>query len=181
MLRLGRVVVGVSGSPGSLRALRYAENLARFRGAALVPVIAWLPPDGERSGRRDPSRCLQQAWTTNAAERLHDALLAAWGDGPQDLVVQPQVERGPPGWVLVTLAGEAEDLLVLGTGRRGALSRMLCCRVSRYCAAHARCPVILIPPAELASDLRRGRTVWALRHRTLTPAQVLAQRRARSA
>ena len=174
-------MVGVSGSPGNLRALRYAESRARARGAALVPVIAWLPPDGERSGRRDPARCLQQTWTTNAAERLHDALLAARGDGPQDLVVQPHVERGPPGWVLVTLAGQAEDVLALGTGRRGALGRLLCCRVSRYCAAHARCPVVLIPPADLARHLGRSRSVWALWHRTLTPAQLLAQGRARPA
>jgi nucleotide-binding universal stress UspA family protein len=160
-----------------LRALRFAEGLARVRRADLVPVIAWLPPDGERSGRHDPAQCLRQKWTSNAAERLHDAMLAALGQLPQDLVVQPRVERGQPGWVLVTLACDADDVLVLGTGRRGALRRMLCCRVCRYCAAHAQCPVILIPPAELARDLKPGRSAWKLRHRTLTPAHFLAQGR----
>ena len=90
--------------------------------------------------------------------------------------MQPHVERGPPGWVLVTLARGADDVLVLGAGRRGPLGRILCCRVSRYCAAHARCPVVLIPPAELARHLRHSRSIWVLRHRTLTPEQVLAQR-----
>ena len=41
---VGRVVVGTSGSPGSLRALRYAEVVARAHDAVLMPAIAWLPP-----------------------------------------------------------------------------------------------------------------------------------------
>ena len=40
MAAVHRVVVGVSGSLGSLQALRLAADEARARGAALVPVIA---------------------------------------------------------------------------------------------------------------------------------------------
>jgi hypothetical protein len=50
---VGRVIVGASGSPGSLRALRYGEVLARAPQAPLVPVIAWEPPGGAR-GRPVP-------------------------------------------------------------------------------------------------------------------------------
>jgi len=39
-----RVIVGASGSPGNLCALRYAEYLARATGATLIPVHAWIPP-----------------------------------------------------------------------------------------------------------------------------------------
>jgi len=39
-----RVIVGASGSPGSLRALRHAEDLARHSDATLMPVLAWVPP-----------------------------------------------------------------------------------------------------------------------------------------
>jgi nucleotide-binding universal stress UspA family protein len=35
-----RVIVGASGSPASLRALRYAQHLARDYNATLVPVLA---------------------------------------------------------------------------------------------------------------------------------------------
>src|SRR5207245_7123539 len=42
-----RVIVGASGSPGSLRALRRAEDLARHSVATLTPVLAWIPPGGE--------------------------------------------------------------------------------------------------------------------------------------
>ncbi|MER7188143.1 universal stress protein, partial [Streptomyces hyaluromycini] len=40
----GRVVVGVSGSLGSVTALRRAVAEARRRQAELWPVLAWEPP-----------------------------------------------------------------------------------------------------------------------------------------
>jgi Universal stress protein family len=49
-----RVVVGASGSPGSLRALRYAQELARAHNATLIPVLAWVPPGGDLADRRSP-------------------------------------------------------------------------------------------------------------------------------
>src|SRR5712692_10957663 len=115
-------------------ALRYAEVLARAHDAALVPVIAWVPPGGDRADRYQPSGYLRQEW--------RDALIAVWGQVPDDPRVQPHVERGPSGWVLVSIACCPGDLLVLGAGRRGALGRMVACKVSRYCVAHARCPVL---------------------------------------
>jgi nucleotide-binding universal stress UspA family protein len=42
-----RLIVGTSGSPGSLQALRYGESLARAHHAVLVPVIAWELPGGD--------------------------------------------------------------------------------------------------------------------------------------
>jgi nucleotide-binding universal stress UspA family protein len=36
-----RVIVGASGSPGSLQALRFAEELARAHDATLIPLLAW--------------------------------------------------------------------------------------------------------------------------------------------
>ena len=40
MYGVDRLIVGTSGSPGSLQALRYGENLARAHHAVLIPVIA---------------------------------------------------------------------------------------------------------------------------------------------
>jgi nucleotide-binding universal stress UspA family protein len=51
-----RIIVGASGSPGSLRALRYAQHLARDYDATLVPVLAWLPPCGDLADRRTPNQ-----------------------------------------------------------------------------------------------------------------------------
>ena len=46
-------------------------------------------------------------------------------------------------------------------------------RLFRYCLARARCPVIAVPPPELAGELRHGRLAWVFWHRPLTPEQIL--------
>jgi len=107
---------------------------------------------------------------------MRDALAQVWGETVTDALVEPRVERGPAGWVLVNVANRSGDVLVLGAGRRGVLRRAAC-RVSRYCAARATCPVVLVPPPDLAAEIRRARVAWRLRHRTLTPAQVLSNHR----
>lgn len=172
MAGVDRVIAGTSGSPGSLRALRYAEVVARAHDAALIPVIAWSPPEGDRAPRFH-SGYLRQVWQDLACQRLRDALIAVWGEVPDDPRVQPHVERGPAGWVLVNLACRPGDLLVVGAGRRGVLARTISCRVGRYCVAHAQCPVLTVPPAALAQEVGHGPHAWAFWHQTLTPARVL--------
>ena len=48
---VGRIVVGVHGSLGSLQALRWATEEAHERRVPLVPVIAWIPPGGDLAER----------------------------------------------------------------------------------------------------------------------------------
>ena len=109
-----------------------------------------------------------------ATGRLAGCLcIGVWGEVPADPMVQPHIERGAAGWVLVSIACRPGDLLVVGARRRGALARMVSCRVSRYCVAHAQCPVLTVPPTALAQEIGHGRLAWAFRHRTLTPARVL--------
>lgn len=172
MFGVDRLIVGTSGSPGSLQALRFGEGLARAHDAVLVPVIAWEMP-GDRGYRTAPAGELGKACRDLAAGRLRDALVAVWGEVPGDPRVQPHVERGPPGWVLVNLACRPGDVLVVGAGRRGSLARLTHSAVSRYCLAHARCPVIATPPPALACELRRGRLAWVYWRRPLTPEQIL--------
>jgi nucleotide-binding universal stress UspA family protein len=170
---VGRVLVGTSGSPGSLHALRYGEGLARAHDAALIPVIAWEVPGGDRAYRAGSSRELGKACRDLACQRLRDALMAVWGEVPGDPWLQPHVEHGPAGWVLVNLASRPDDVLVVGAGRRGTLGRLAFSKVSRYCLARAQCPIIAIPPPALACELGHGRLAWAFWRRSLTPEQVL--------
>jgi nucleotide-binding universal stress UspA family protein len=167
-----RVVVGASGSPGSLRALRYAEDLARANSATLVPVLAWVPPGGDLADRRGPCGYLRRVWEENAKQQLRDTLLAAWGQIPADPLVEPLVERGEAGWVLVTIT-DPSDLLVVGAGHRGPLAQVVNGRVSRYCLAHARCPVLAVPPPVLAREVSHGLLGWMFWHRPLTPDRIL--------
>ena len=172
MSGIRRVVVGASGSPGSLGALRYARDLARAHDTTLIPVLAWVPPGGDLADRRAPCGYLRRVWTEDAEKRLQDALTAAWGQIPADPPVQPMVERGEAGWILVTIADPA-DLLVLGTSHRGMLAQIMCGRVSRYCLAHARCPVLTVPPPALTREISHGLLRWMFWHRPLTPDRIL--------
>ncbi|MFI0143045.1 universal stress protein [Streptomyces globisporus] len=61
--------------------------------------------------------------------------------------------RGEPGAVLVEAAGSAGDLLVVGSGPRGRRLPRLRPSVTRYCLAHARCPVLAVPPNPLEAEL----------------------------
>lgn len=169
MSGVGRVIVGASGSPGSLQALRYGEAVARSHHAALIPVLAWQPPGGDHC----PDPYLRQECREHACQRLMSALVAVWGEVPGDPLVQPCVERGPAGWVLVNTACCPGDLLMVGAGRRGRLARMARSRVTGYCVAHARCPVATVPPPALARDLGHGPLAWVFWHRSLTPDEVL--------
>lgn len=157
-----RVIVGASGSPDSLRALRYAQYLARDYCATLVPVLAWLPPIGDMADKRTPCEELRRIWAQDAHQRLQDTLNLAWGTAPADLSVQPLVRRGKPGPVLAEAACRLGDVLLIGAGRRGVLVRTVAGRVSRYCLAHAQCPVLALPPSSLAHEARHSAVARAL-------------------
>jgi len=162
----GRLVVGVSGSPGSLCAFRYALCVAHTYGVPLVAVLAWVPPGGNMAERRFPSPELRRLWADAAGNKLADALNAACGALPDSLAIRRVIVRGETGPALVNIA-EARDLLVLGGGRRGAWSRLHHGQIVRYCLAHARCPVLTVPHPATARQLGLGPGVWAARRREL--------------
>jgi nucleotide-binding universal stress UspA family protein len=168
-----RVIVGTSGSPGNLCAIRYAEDLARACDATLIPIHVWTPPGGDLAERHSPCLDLRRIWSEDAWRVLWNALNAAWGEIPDDPPVEPVVQRGAAGPALADFASRAGDLLVLGAGRRGGLSWIGSGRVSRYCLAHARCPVLAVPPPTLPHHAGHGPFRWAFWHRTLTPEQFL--------
>ena len=165
MAAVRRIVVGVHGSLGSLQALRYAAEEARARKVPLVPVIAWIPPGGDMAERSHPSPYLRQMWSDAARQRLLAAFEAGLGGVPDDIEVEPCVERGETGPVLVDIAGQPGDLLVIGTGRRSLVGRALRKSVGRYCLAHAKCPVLAVPPSALMDEMGRGFRPWSLRGR----------------
>jgi nucleotide-binding universal stress UspA family protein len=162
---VARVVVGVSGSLGSVTALRRATALARRLGAELWTVLAWEPPGGDPAARRSPAGGLAvEEWQRLARQRLIAVLEEIFGgDGP-GVPIHAVVVRGPPGPALVATADREDDVLVVGAGRRG-LHRAFSGRVSRHCLAHAVCPVLAVPPSPLQSQLLsvHRRNTWHLR------------------
>ena len=164
----GLIFAGVSGSPGSVHALRYAADLARQHQAILAPLLAWVPPGGELA-RKYPAAHLDQLSNDDAWQRLREAIGTAFGGLPPGVRTWPLVLRGPAGQVLVGAASAASDLLVIGAGRRGTPLRLASGRVSRYCLRHAHCPVLAVPPPALARQASHGLRGWALRHHRLDP------------
>ncbi|MGW1783258.1 universal stress protein [Streptomyces sp. NPDC002143] len=149
-----RLVVGVSGSPGSLTALTRAADEARRRRAELWPVLAWEPPGGDLAARRSPAAAvLVEDWERLARERLLKALRDVFGGTDSGLPGQALVVRGVPGPALVRIADRENDVIVVGAGRRGRLCRALWPSVGRHCLAHAACPVLAVPPSPLQTAL----------------------------
>jgi nucleotide-binding universal stress UspA family protein len=149
-----RIIVGVSGSLGNLSALHAAVAEARHREASLLAVRAWTPHGGELSHRRGP---LLAEWRREESLALRTAFIDAFGAMPDDVEVRTSLVRGEAGPALVRVADQPGDLLVVGAGRPGRISRIWRGAVSRYCLAHARCKVLSVPQPDLTRDLRRLR------------------------
>jgi nucleotide-binding universal stress UspA family protein len=163
-----RVIVGVDGSMGSLQALRHAVTEARAHDAAVCAVLAWTPPGGEGADRRGPHANLRKVWKTVAEQRLRLAWDEALGGVPDDLPISLVTVRGWAGKALVELADSDGDLLVVGSGSRGRLRRLVTRSVGRYCLARARCQVLAVPASGLTRQLEHGLLPRALRQRMLT-------------
>src|ERR1019366_1130330 len=152
----------------------------------LLPVTAWVPPGGDLAERRHASPYLRKLWRDDAVKRQRAAFEAGlggvffprppgWppggrgGNGAGRGGLEPLVARGETGPVLVDTADQPDDLLIVGTGRRGGLGRLLHRSVSRYCLAHAKCPVLAVPPSPLMDEMSRGLRSWPLRRHALIP------------
>ncbi|MFD7164604.1 universal stress protein [Streptomyces violascens] len=150
----GRVVVGVSGSLGSLAALRAAVDEARNSGRALVAVTAWEPPEGELLYARNPDSAWAAYHEGLARQTLDRAVEEALGALPEDVAVRKRVVRGKAGRVLCALAERLDGLLVIGA--RPGVRRA---PVRRYVQRHVRSAVLTAPAPSLSRH-----TVRALRH-----------------
>lgn len=169
MPAISRVIVGVSGSPDCLPALRYAAAVARAHDVPLIPVLAWHPY-GERS-RPAYAPFVWAAWADAASAQLRAVLEVAFGGLPPGVHTEPVVMHGEPGRMLVGAANRSDDLLIIGAGRQFRLGRG---RVSRYCLAHAACPVLAVPSATLGRGTGwRWLHGWSLRHGTLSAADIV--------
>jgi nucleotide-binding universal stress UspA family protein len=155
-----RVIAGVNGSVRSLAALRAAVAEARSAGAELLAVHTWVPVGGELAYMRAPCPVLLEVWEQAAGDRLRTAFDEAFGGMPAGLEIRLVIVRAEPGPALVALAREAGDLLVIGSGGRGQVGCAIHGSVLRYCLAHARCPVLAVPPPDMIRELRPWPHHW---------------------
>lgn len=155
-----RIIAGVSGSIRSLGALRAAVVEGRSTGVPVLAVLTWAPVGGELAYLRAPCPILLRLWEHAARQRMQDAFSQAFGGMPDGVAIRHMVVRGPPGPTLVELAGRRDDLLIVGYGGRTRLGCAAHGTVTRYCLAHARCPVVAVPPPDLIRALRPIYRKW---------------------
>jgi nucleotide-binding universal stress UspA family protein len=136
----GVVAVGVDGSEGSKRALRWAAEEARVRQATLRAVAAWTYMD-QPGGKFDPKYC------DDDARAELDTALAELGDVIEGVNVERVTVNDLPARALLDQAREA-DLVVVGTRGRGGFRGLLLGSVSTQVVHHSPCPVVIVPGEE---------------------------------
>jgi nucleotide-binding universal stress UspA family protein len=136
-----KIVVGVDGSAGSRRALRWAAEEARQKDATLRVVLAWEPAGlaafssvSARADRREEGK--------EAQSLLADTVRSVFGADVPDHVVA-KVVQGVAERVLVEESCTA-DLLVLGSTLASERARSTVRSITAGCSRQARCPVMII-------------------------------------
>jgi nucleotide-binding universal stress UspA family protein len=169
-----RVVVGVDDTTAARWALAWAIGEARLRGTPLVVAhVAPFPQYASRTAGIPLPRDYADVKEEGAA--LIRALLEdVCGGAPDGVRLVAMSLVGEPGETLVRLARDG-DILVIGRGGRGVMSRLLNPSAHRYCARHARTTVVCVrPPAaeaiteslsEDAEARSAPRRLWGLRRR----------------
>lgn len=130
------VVVGVDGSEHSLRALEWAANEARNRGAPLRIVHAF-PHEFLEAGSADP-------YVGQAAQSVQGLVAEIQQVDSRPLSVSTEVVDGVPAKVLVEESRHCA-LLVMGSRGHGGFARLLLGSTAVDVTAHAASPVAVIP------------------------------------
>lgn len=164
---MGRIVVGVDGSPESLAALRWAAQQAQAQDSSLQVVYSYGRPDelspqamhtalaiappsaaGAAAGRfpSDPDASQREARTRareHAEVQLQSWLRQAEVDHLPLTIEQQLVPSDRPARTLIE-ASRAADQLVVGSRGRGGVAGALLGSVSRQCVHHADCPTTVV-------------------------------------
>jgi nucleotide-binding universal stress UspA family protein len=141
------VVVGVDGSDESLRAVEWAAMEARRRACALRIVSAPAPMPPVRAYHASLAT-VQTALRGISARTLQAAMTRAQEVIP-GLAVETDLLSGPPA-LAVADCGPDGSMIVVGARGAGGFAAMVLGSVSRYVAAHAQCPVVVVREESVA-------------------------------
>ncbi|HSP72048.1 MAG TPA: universal stress protein [Gaiellaceae bacterium] len=142
---MSAIVVGVDGSEQSKRALAWALEEARLRGAELRVVHTFLYPGQAWPGYVAPLDPGVLGMIRSEAEDLIESIVAEVAGAEPAVEIVRVVVEGAPSERLLEEAADA-DLLVLGSRGLGGFAGLLLGSVGQQCVHHARCPVVVIPP-----------------------------------
>lgn len=131
-----RIVVGVDGSEGALRALQWALDDARAREAAVTVVQA--------SDRRRFAKANRSGGPPDGS-LIADALARSDTDGVST-IDRVMVDDSAANALLA--AAEDATQIVVGSRGRGGFARLLLGSVSQHVVNHAPCVTVVVPPAD---------------------------------
>ena len=166
----GRVIVGVDDSLAGLQALREAVGIARQRGTGVLAVRTYdhsLPSESSFDcwpvAARSPA-FMSAPPSLDVCEQLArvfvgHAFSEAMGGVPDDVPVDIVITYEPPHRALTAAAELEADLLVIGASRQHPWWPFQH-SPGRYCAAHAICPVLIVPPHQGVRELNRTSRSW---------------------
>jgi nucleotide-binding universal stress UspA family protein len=156
-----RIVVGIDGSLGSTRALRWALEEARIRSASVEAIYAWQYPPigtfvlGPRQGFKTAVREIIDAATEDAQKWAPEV----------PIEVVDRFEATVPA---LLDASEGAELLVTGSRGHGGFSDALLGSVAHQCARHAKCAVVIARP-HIVEEHAGGAEKVVQMHRTVEP------------
>ena len=141
------IVVGVDGSPSSIRALEWAIDQAVLTQASVEAVTAWHFPNSYGVPLADGTN-----YADLAREALTKAIVTARNarpDGPAaDVKIRTWIAEGHAAQILLDRSAEA-SLLVVGSRGHGGFAEALLGSVSQHVVHHAPCPVVIIRDREI--------------------------------
>ena len=135
---MSRIVVGVDGSTNSHKALAWAAEEAKLRGATLLLVHSWrfLPVVP------DPLAGIPHIDIEGNAKEVMDDAVATLDEA--SVRVETEIANESAAHALVR-ASEGADLVVVGSRGMGGFKGLLLGSVSQQVAHHAHCPVVIVP------------------------------------
>lgn len=150
------IVVGIDGSEHSKRALRWAVDEARLRGAGIDAVYSYeYTPSWQQYAYGDEIASSEQVEALRErmeraedsararAEGLAAQVVSDLGDTDGVQVKPVAVQDRRPARALVEHSADS-DMLVVGSRGRGGFAGLVLGSVSQQCAQHARCPIVII-------------------------------------
>ena len=155
-----RIVVGIDGSDGARHALSWALVEAAARRADLEVLAAfpvdfyWMDPYLADHGQVEAVRSDTEARARALVDEVQRNPAVAGVPGVSEIAVRVVVAAGAAAAHLVDRSADAA-LLVVGNRGRGGIRSSVAGSVALHCAAHARCPVVVVhsdaqPPEEPA-------------------------------
>lgn len=147
MPKIKKIIAATDLSKLSLAGVRYAMEMARDQGAAVI-VYNVIDSEGDRFAGRDD---LNQAVTLvpRQKQRLIEFIKENCADLLGKVELQQVVDLGVPYKKIVEKAEkEAADLVVISTHGRTGVDQFLLGSVTQRVVARAPCPVLSIRPTE---------------------------------